>query len=79
MIWDLIAPGETTVALSPAADESRAERGLLYGGAGPADPALELRDYVELPINGRLDGKGQAVFTKTDGMVRVVTGLGSGS
>src|ERR1700682_2084230 len=42
----------------------------LLGAAGSASVTLEIKDYVEMPITGKLDGKGQ-----TDGMLARLNSL----
>jgi len=42
----------------------------MLAAAGPPDVTLELRDYVEFPVTGRVDGKGQ-----TDGMLARINSL----
>jgi hypothetical protein len=42
----------------------------LLGAGGPGSVTLEIKDYVEMPITGKLDGKGQ-----TDGMLARVNSL----
>src|SRR5476651_1031193 len=43
---------------------------MLFGAGGGAPVTLEIKDYVEFPITGKLDGTGQ-----TDGMLARVNGL----